>query len=90
MFRGVRFIRGVFRGITGCPEGVPGVFQVVPEVLQSAPGCSGPVLGFTDTDKGGICILKLDEQIGKYSIGFKGAITWNKLPLRYKKHKLIY
>ena len=53
MFRGVRFIRGVFRGITGCPEGVPGVFQVVPEVLQSVPGCSGPVLGFTDTGRWG-------------------------------------
>ena len=43
--------------------------------------------GFTDTGKG-ICILNLDEQIGKYSIGFKGAIM-EQPSLRYKKHKLI-
>ena len=66
----------MFRGITGCPEGVPGVLQAVSGVLRSVQGCSGPVLGFTDTGKG-ICILNLDEQIGKYSIGFKGAISWN-------------
>ena len=43
----------MFRGITGCPEGVPGVFQTVLGVLRSVSGCSGPVLGFTDTGKGG-------------------------------------
>ena len=65
----------MFRGIAGCPEGVPGLFRAVPGVLRSVPGCSGPVLGFTDTGKGGICTLNLDEQIGKYCIGFKGTIS---------------
>ena len=39
MFRGRGPVNQVvLPGITGCPEGVPGVFQVVPEVLQSVPG----------------------------------------------------
>ena len=69
----------MFRGIAGCPECVPGVFQPVQRVLRSVPGCSGPVPDFTDTGKG-ICILNLDERIDKYCVGFKRAITWNNLP----------
>ena len=65
----------MFQGIAGCPEGVPGVFQAVPRVLRSVPGCSG----FYGHRQGDICI-ELDEQIVKYSIGFKATITWNNLP----------
>ena len=43
---GFRPVRGVSRAVTGCSEGVPGVFRVVLRVLLgcsgSVPGCSGP------------------------------------------------
>ena len=57
MFRGVPVCQGGVSGVTGCPEGVPGVFQaVLAGVLWSLSGCSGPVPDFTDTGKR-ICIM---------------------------------
>ena len=51
---GIPSFQGMFRGIQGCSEVVLGVFQGVLRIFRgvlgrSFLGCSGPVLGFTDT-----------------------------------------
>ena len=46
---GFRPVRGVSRAVTGCSEGVPGVFRVVLRVLL---GCSGSVPGCSEGASG--------------------------------------
>ena len=68
---------GLSGGCSGVSQGVLRVFRVCSRLFRECFEVFRGVPAFTDI--GDICI-ELDEQIGKYSIDFKGAITWNNLP----------